>query len=77
MGWNYIDKIESEWVEITNVELKLPRLPQSFSGFRLVQISDIHAGYWMTPERFNNIVEMVKEQTPDLEFVPSPSQQYY
>ena len=66
MRWNYIDKIEPEWVEITNVKLKLPRLPQSFSGFRLVQISDIHAGYWMTPERFNNIVEMVKEQTPDL-----------
>lgn len=66
VGWNYIDKIEPGWVEVANVELKLRRLSNSFSGFRLVQISDIHAGYWMTPERFEGIVEIVKAQSPDL-----------
>lgn len=66
LGWNYIDKIEPNWVEVSNVPLKLPRLPRAFSGFRLVQISDIHAGYWMTPERFASIVELIKEQSPDL-----------
>lgn len=66
VGWNYIDKIEPEWVEVKNVSLTLPRLPKSFSGFRLVQISDLHVGYWMTPDRLTNILEMVKEQTPDL-----------
>jgi len=66
LGWNYIDKIEPNWVEVTNVHLKLPRLPGAFSGYRIVQISDIHAGYWMTPERFASIVELVKDQSPDL-----------
>jgi uncharacterized protein len=66
LGWNYIDKIEPNWIEVSNVPLKLPRLPRAFSGFRLVQISDIHAGYWMTPERFASIVELIKEQSPDL-----------
>jgi len=66
LGWNYIDKIEPNWVEVTNVRLKLPRLPGAFSGYRIVQISDIHAGYWMTPERFASIVELVKDQSPDL-----------
>jgi len=66
VGWNYIDKIEPDMIEITNVSLKLPRLPNAFSGFKLVQISDIHVGHWMTGERFEPIVEMVKELSPDL-----------
>lgn len=66
LGWNYIDKIEPNWVEVSKVSLKLPRLPRAFSGFRLAQISDIHAGYWMTPERFASIVDLLKEQSPDL-----------
>jgi hypothetical protein len=66
LGWNYIDKIEPSWVEVSHVPLKLPHLPRAFSGFRLVQISDIHAGYWMTPERFASIVDLIKEQSPDL-----------
>ena len=66
IGLNYIDKIEPDMIEITNVSLKLPRLPNVFSGFKLVQISDIHVGHWMTPERFVPIVEMVKELSPDL-----------
>jgi hypothetical protein len=66
LGWNYIDKIEPSWVEVSHVPLKLPHLPRAFSGFRLLQISDIHAGYWMTPERFASIVDLIKEQSPDL-----------
>jgi predicted MPP superfamily phosphohydrolase len=66
VGWNYIDKFEPNWVQVTNINLKLPRLPEPFSGFRLVQISDIHVGYWMTPDRFEKIKEMVKELSPDL-----------
>jgi hypothetical protein len=73
LGWNYIDKIEPNWVEVTKVSLKLSRLPKVFSGFRLVQISDIHAGYWMTPERFTSIVELVKDQSPDLVAVTGDS----
>lgn len=66
LGWNYIDKIEPSWIDVSNVRLELPRLPRAFSGFRLLQISDIHIGYWMTPERFESIVELIKEQSPDL-----------
>lgn len=66
LGWNYIDKIEPNWVEVSDVRLKLPRLPGAFSGFKLLQISDIHTGYWMTPDRFASIAELVKKQSPDL-----------
>jgi predicted MPP superfamily phosphohydrolase len=66
VGWNYIDNFEPNWVQVTSIDLKLPRLPEPFSGFRLVQISDIHVGYWMTPERFTSIKNMVKKLSPDL-----------
>ena len=66
MGWNYLYKIEPTRVQVEQVEIKLPRFPKSFSGFRLVQISDIHVGPWMTPERFAGVVEIVMAQSPDL-----------
>ena len=66
VGWNYVDKVEPALVETSHVHLTLPNLPESFSGFKIVQISDIHIGPWMTADRFTSIVEMVKEQSPDL-----------
>ena len=39
---SYITRIEPSWLEIIEVPLTLPRLDPVFSGFRMVQISDIH-----------------------------------
>ena len=52
--------------EVEEVEIKLPRLPRQFSGFRIVQISDLHMGGWMNGERLRKVVDMVKQQHPDL-----------
>ena len=58
--------IESDWLEVTQVHLALPRLPGSFSGFRLVQISDIHMGGWMNIDRLTHVLDIVTEQSPNL-----------
>jgi predicted MPP superfamily phosphohydrolase len=65
-GTGYARNIEPAWVEVTDVRLKLPRLAGSFSGFRMVQISDIHLGYWMTIERLESLMPLIMEQAPDL-----------
>lgn len=57
---------EPKWLEITQVEIPLARLPKSFDGFRIAQISDIHIGGWMNRERLAEVLELVREQTPDL-----------
>jgi predicted MPP superfamily phosphohydrolase len=62
----YAKKIEPSWVEVTQVRLKLPRLPKSFSGFRMVQISDFHIGGWMNVARVTNLLGIVMKQAPDL-----------
>lgn len=65
-GGIYMREYEPSWVDVNEVKLKLPRLPRSFSGLRMVQISDLHFGGWMTAETLNDIVRMIMNQSPDL-----------
>jgi predicted MPP superfamily phosphohydrolase len=65
-GGFYMSKFEPNWLEVTNIKLKLPRLPKSFSGFRLVQISDLHFGGWMDVERLDEVLSAVSSLSPDL-----------
>ena len=65
-GGIYMREYEPSWVDVNQVSLKLPRLGKSFSGLRMVQISDLHVGGWMTIERLGDIVQMIIDQFPDL-----------
>jgi uncharacterized protein len=57
---------EPIWLDVEQVEIVLPRLPKSFSGLRILQISDIHIGGWMNRERLADVIELAKRQKPDL-----------
>jgi uncharacterized protein len=65
-GAVYTRGVEPELVEITDLELELPRLPGEFDGYRIVQLSDLHADSWMTPERLAETLRPVRELSPDL-----------
>ncbi|HET9908958.1 MAG TPA: metallophosphoesterase [Anaerolineales bacterium] len=65
-GTLYTTVIEPLWLDIETVTLKLPRLPKSFSGFRLVQISDIHVGKQWIPSQLERVVETVISLQPDI-----------
>lgn len=65
-GTLYPTVIEPLWFDVENVALKLPRLAQLFSGFRLVQISDIHAGEQWMPAQLESVVEKVIALKPDI-----------
>ena len=65
-GSLYMSKYEPSWLDVTNVKLKLPRLPKPFSGFRLVQISDLHFGSWMDTDRLEDVLSAVSSLSPDL-----------
>jgi len=66
IGGVYMQKFEPKWLEIKEVSLKLPRLEKPFSGFRVLQISDLHFGGWMTAEYLSEVIQSVVEQSPDL-----------
>ena len=65
-GGIYMREYEPSWVEVNKVTLRLPRLSRSFSGLRMIQISDLHFGGWMTSEHLIDIVQMIVDQSPDL-----------
>src|SRR5689334_19980409 len=67
-GANYYSRsIEPSWVDITSMSLHLPRLAPAFDGYRVVQISDIHADEeWMDPTRLLSIIHAVNELRPDV-----------
>ena len=65
-GLVYVRKVEPEDVQVVPVSLVLPRLDAVFDGYRIAQISDIHADGWMTPGRVLSLVNLVNAEAPDL-----------
>jgi len=57
---------EPKEFKVETVQIKLQRLPQTFSGFRIAQISDIHMGGWMNFERLQRVADSVIAQKPDV-----------
>lgn len=65
-GAGYGFLIEPNRFSVETVRLKLPRLSPRFSGFRVAQISDIHMGGWMSPQRLRQVADLVIAQKPDV-----------
>lgn len=59
--------IGRERPQLKEVELRLENLPESFDGYRLVHISDIHArSYENRQKSLLRVVEIINSQNPDL-----------
>jgi hypothetical protein len=57
---------EPHELQVEEVEIQLHRLPAAFDGFRVVQLSDLHFGEFMTAGYLRKIVETSNAQQPDL-----------
>jgi uncharacterized protein len=62
----YAHKIEPNWLDVTTTEIKLPNLERAFDGYRIVQITDLHAGDGIDRAQLEKVVELVNAQNPDL-----------
>lgn len=65
LGYGYSTEVEMNWIEITKLTLKLPRLDPAFQGLKLVQLSDFHLGQWINKERLDRVFKLALEQAPD------------
>src|SRR5215207_5855784 len=65
-GSIYSTFIEPLWFDIVEVSIPASRLPKAFSGFRVLQISDIHAGEQFMPGHLGEIVGKILELKPDI-----------
>jgi uncharacterized protein len=66
LGSIYAHKIEPNWFEVNHIELTLPKLDRAFNGYRIVQISDLHAGDGIDRSQLEKVVDAVNAQHPDL-----------
>lgn len=55
-----------DWVDLTKINLTLPRLASEFDGYCLVQISDFHFGTWLERNHLAEAIELVNQLHPDL-----------
>lgn len=51
---------------VRRVKLKLSGLPESFRGYKIVQISDVHSGSFFHPEKLQKAIKLINEQNADL-----------
>jgi hypothetical protein len=54
--------------KIRKMKLILPDLPGSFDGFKIVQVSDIHTGSFLSTEPLARAVNIINELKPDVVF---------
>ncbi|MDE6006215.1 MAG: metallophosphoesterase [Muribaculaceae bacterium] len=71
LGWLGISiyGIAEGWKKITveNVDIRSPKIPAGFNGYKIVQLSDFHIGtYSSAPECVDRIVDKVNSLNPDL-----------
>ncbi len=53
---------------VHKVKVKSPNLPEAFNGFKIVQVSDIHTGSFMSTEPLVKAFNIVLQQKPDIIF---------
>lgn len=57
---------EARDIRIERVTIKTSKLPEEISRLKIVQISDIHLGVIVGEDRLKTILDIVKEENPDL-----------
>ena len=72
----------NDWVDVTQVQMTLPRLAPTFDAYRLVQISDFHLGTWLSYTQLEHAIDLVNQQQPDVvaitgDFVSYHAKHYY
>ena len=51
---------------VHKVKVSSPNLPEAFEGFKIVQLSDIHCGSFMSTEPLEKAFKIVLDQKPDI-----------
>jgi len=57
---------ESRWIKITEIEIRSSDIPRSFDASKIVFISDIHLGPYMSPQRLSGIVNQINDMNPEM-----------
>ena len=59
-------EFNSRSFEVVPVDVDIPGLHPVFDGFKVVHITDIHLGQWISIERLKGVMNLVNQQNPDV-----------
>ncbi|SFS35939.1 metallophosphoesterase [Marininema halotolerans] len=62
----YSYTFEPRWIETNSLTIRLPRLPASFTGCKVVQFSDLHAAHHISINDIHEIVSKINRLQPDI-----------
>jgi len=51
---------------VRKVKLRFKNLPESFKGYKIVQISDVHSGSFFNPQKLQKAIDLINEQDADI-----------
>ena len=51
---------------VRKVKLRFKNLPESFKGYKIVQISDVHSGSFFNPLKLQKAIDLINEQDADV-----------
>ncbi|MCU7613339.1 metallophosphoesterase [Chryseobacterium sp. GMJ5] len=51
---------------VRKVKVKIANLSNSFKGYKIIQISDVHSGSFSDPDKLQHAIDLINEQNPDL-----------
>lgn len=59
-------KFKPELFDLVNVNVKINDLPFTFHNYRIINLTDIHLGHWISPEYLNGVTDYVNSLNPDM-----------
>jgi len=67
--YGYTRAIEPRWIDVEQVALYIPDLPDQLVGKTIAQLSDIHLSEYTGPERLQQAITYVNQLAPDWLFL--------
>ena len=52
--------------DLVDVNVKINDLPFSYHNYKIINLTDIHLGQWISPEYLDGVVDYVNELNPDM-----------
>lgn len=52
--------------DLVNVDIKIKDLPLIFHNYRIINLTDIHLGQWISPEYLSGVIDYVNALNPDM-----------
>lgn len=64
--FGYVRVLEPNWVDMEQVTLTIPRLPDRLAGLRIAQISDIHLSEYTSAEKLFSVTRWLNQLAPNV-----------